>query len=299
MLLNWLKAAADETRLRLLVICSQGEFTVSELTFILGQSQPRVSRHLKRLCDAGLLQRNKEQTWVFYGVSVQAQAKQFLSACLHLHQFDQAQGELALFEQDQRQVAQVIATRDAKAQRILQELTQQNRILDLSDDQERSLGQHIKAAIEKHELGVLLDIGTGSGRMLRLLGSCAKQAVGVDISPDMLALARAQVRAEGLDHCLLRHGDMYHLPYPDATFNTITFDTVLPEANYPDQAIAEARRLLAPKGLIIVVELSHELPSNRPAELAQTLDRLAFSQLHFSSFSLGSVSVALVIGMKA
>lgn len=299
MLLDWLKAAADETRLRLLVVCSQGEFTVSELTFILGQSQPRVSRHLKRLCDAGLLLRYKEQTWVFYGVSRQAHASRFLSMCVHLHQFEQPKSELTLFEQDQRQMTQVIANRDAKAKEILTELTRQQRILDLSEDQELVLCQQIKTAIGDHDLGVLLDIGTGSGRMLRLLGKGAKQAVGIDISLDMLTLARAQIRAQGLDHCLLRHGDMYHLPYPDATFNTIIFDTVLSEASRPTEAISEARRLLAAKGFIILIEVSENESTSRPVELAQTLVQSSFNVLKHFSFCLEPGTVALAVAVKS
>lgn len=298
MLLDWLKAAADETRLRLMVICCQGEFTVSELTFILGQSQPRVSRHLKRLCEAGLLLRHKEQNWVFYGASKEAHINRFLALVNEAHTFGQPESQLALFQQDQRKVIDVIAKRDAKAQQILRDLSQRNLLIQLSGEQEQALGKAIRSALGEHQLGALLDIGTGTGRMLRLLGADAKHALGIDISPDMLALARSQIRAKGLAHCVLRHGDMYHLPYPDETFNTITFDTVLIEATKPLQAITEAKRLLLPGGFLVLLEVSLDMPQERPLELVQMLKKSDLQSLYRDLLVLEPFSVALAIAQK-
>ena len=103
-------------------------------------------------------------------------------------------------------------------------------------------------------IGELLDIGTGSGLMLEMLGPRARRAIGVDISAPALRLARTRIHGAGLAHCEFRRGDMYSLPYDDASFDTVSIDRVLASAERPAAAIAEAARTLRPDGRLILVE---------------------------------------------
>ncbi|MFK7886585.1 MAG: ArsR/SmtB family transcription factor [Gammaproteobacteria bacterium] len=240
-----LKAAADPSRLRLLNICQNGEFTVTELTRILGQSQPRVSRHLRTLCNAGLLMRFRERHFVFYRVSADAEQRQSVQMLLAgLSATDPS------VLKDLEVLARVQDARDERARAVLASVEADQ----IAPGFPPQLATHLRNCLNLDALGDLLDVGTGSGRVLQLLGPHADSAVGVDISSDSLTVARSNLGAAGLSDVMVRHGDMYRLPYEEDAFDTVTLDNVLSHASAPRDALAEAARTLRPGGVLLVIE---------------------------------------------
>ena len=232
-----LKALADPVRMRLVALCRQGECSVSELTEVTGLSQPRVSQHLKQLCDAGVLQRFRDGKWVFYRVT----SRRSSDSAARRRLLDLLPVDDPVFRKDLSR---------------LQELRGDAAVTD-DDDSERQ-GDRVlyKALVEltvTAQLGDLLDIGCGRGQILKLLGTRANRAVGVDIDSDATRLARTELMLAGLPNCSLRSGDMYRLPFNDADFDTIILDDVIADAKHPVRALTEARRVLKPKGRLIVL----------------------------------------------
>src|SRR5215204_308686 len=254
-LLAALRAVAEPSRLRLLVLCARGELTVSELAQILGQSQPRVSRHLKLLCEAGLLDRFREGSWVFYrlssGSAAGALSRHLVAAC------GESDETVAL---DLQRLAAIKRQRAELAAAYFREnAVQWHKIRSLYVDVgevEAALTEIIAAAMPRD----LLDIGTGTGRMLEILGPRVASALGIDQSREMLAVARVNLERAGLSNSIVRLGDMYQLPLPDASFDAVVIHQVLHYADRPAEAIAESARVLRPNGSLIVVDFApHEL----------------------------------------
>jgi ubiquinone/menaquinone biosynthesis C-methylase UbiE len=253
-LLTALRAVAEPTRLRLLVLCSHGELTVSELAQILGQSQPRVSRHLKLLCEAGLLDRFREGSWVFYRVSsgsaASALAGHLVAAC------GEREPSVAL---DLQRLAAIKRQRAERAAAYFRENAPHwDRIRSLYVDErevEAALVDIVGAAAPRD----LLDIGTGTGRMIEILAPRVGQALGIDQSREMLAVARVNLERVGSPNGMVRLGDMYQLPLPDASFDAVVIHLVLHYADRPAAVIAEAARVLRPNGLLVVVDFAPHL----------------------------------------
>ena len=248
LLLAIFRALGDPTRVRILLLARALELSVGELAAVLGQSQPRVSRHVKILIDAGLLHRAKEGAWVFVRVGPDAVTGPVLAAI-------DALGP-GVGDADRTRLAEVRAERAAAADAWFAARA-------ASWDAERALyvGEAdveaaIVAAIGHCALGQLLDIGTGTGRMIELLGSRATRALGIDRSPEMLRLARGRIEAAGLARAEVRHGDMYALPAPDHSIDTIVIHQVLHFAADPAAVLAEAARALAPGGRLLVVDFA-------------------------------------------
>jgi ArsR family transcriptional regulator len=256
--LDGLKAAAEPTRLRLLALCAASELTVSELTRIVGQSQPRVSRHLKVLCRAGLLTRYREQHWVYHRVPRHGSGAELVRGVLALVPAEDSRLDL-----DRRRLERVLEARAEQARAALAALGDAGGAARVED--EASVDALIRRALDGVPIGELLDIGTGSGRILRLLGEQADRAVGIDISREMLLLARSNLHAAGLDHLMVRQGNMYQLRFDDGSFDTVTIDQVLFQAEQPGQVLAEAARVLRPGGRLLLVEFLTE-PEVAPAE---------------------------------
>ena len=258
------KAVADPSRLRLLALCARGELTVTELTGVVGQSQPRVSRHLKVLCAAGLLDRFREQNWVYYRVPLGGPGAELARGLLRL-----------LPETDA-----VLRLDRERLERVLTRRAEEVRSQALGEPVPTPAGvdARIVDLMGREALGDLLDIGTGTGRMLRLLGVAATTAVGVDISREMLVLARSNLHAAGLDHLSVRQGNMYQLRFGDQSFDTVTIDQVLYRADQPVEVLREASRVLRPGGRLLLVEfLTGEAPADgaTPTENLLTCARLA------------------------
>lgn len=237
-LIQQLKSMSDPTRLRLVALCRQGECSVSELTRVIGQSQPRISQQLKQLCDAGLLRRFRDGKRVFYRVPEARHASPVLRQLLELVPENDP-----IFESDWNLLLQ----------------GRGDRVRDLGSDREdteamRALHRAILDLTVTAPVGDLLDVGCGRGAILKLLASRANRAIGVDIDANARQLARAELMLAGIPNCSLRKGDMYRLPFADGEFNTIIIDDVLVDARKPVRALEEARRLLKPGGRLFVLE---------------------------------------------
>ena len=234
-LITHMKALADPIRLRLLALCVRGEATVSELTEVMGQSQPRISQHLKQLCGAGLLERFRDGHYVYYRVplgSKQASQRRRLFALLP--------SDEPVFDRDFDKLCQSRARQGIA-------------VPEQVDEAVRRLHHALIELTVAMPLGDLIDIGSGRGRILKLLGSRTRRAVGVDIDADARQLARAELLLAGVENCSLRKGDMYELPFADGEFDTVILDDVLGMAERPMTAINEARRLLKPGGRLFLL----------------------------------------------
>lgn len=245
------RALADPSRLRMLLLVRAMELSVGELAAVLRQSQPRVSRHVKILADAGLLRRYKEGAWVFVRIGDTAISAPALAAidALCVGSGDFLAADLArLAEVRDERVAAANAYFAAHA-----EHWDGIRSLHVAESEVESA---MVAALAGAPVGRLLDIGTGTGRIIELFGASASSAVGIDRSPDMLRLARGKLEAAGLPGCEVRQADMYALPRADGSADTVVLHQVLHFADAPAQAIAEAARVLAPAGRLLVVDFA-------------------------------------------
>jgi ArsR family transcriptional regulator len=250
-----LRAAGEATRLRLIALCAEGELTVSELSQILGQSQPRVSRHLKLLCEAGLLARVREGSSVFYGLTKQGPPAAVARAVLDL-----IPAQDSTLRQDARRLAGVSEKRREAAQRYFRDnAAHWDAIRSLHID-EAEVEHRLLSLLPPGPIGDHLDIGTGTGRMLALFAERVGRAVGIDLSREMLSIARANLEQTGIRHCALRSADMSNLPMADGSFDLVTIHQVLHFADRPAEAITEAARVLRRDGLLLVVDFTpHEL----------------------------------------
>ena len=250
--LDALRAAAEPTRLRLLGVLARCELTVTEITQVLGQSQPRVSRHLRLLCDAGLLDRVPEGSWVFYRLADNRVARTFVDM---LGEDDPSLAD------DRERLAAVQRTRQDVADSYFQQHAHEwNDIRSLhvpEEDVERALQE----LLGDEPVGDLLDIGTGTGRILSLLAPRATRAVGIDRSHEMLAFARAALAGAEYRHVQLRHGDMYHLALPARSIDLVVLHQVLHFADDPVTVLRQVVRVLRPGGRLLLVDFaphSHE-----------------------------------------
>ncbi len=258
-LLTVLRAAAEPTRIRLLALCAQGELTVTELTRILGQSQPRVSRHLKLMVDAGLLDRFREGTWAFYRLAQRGSAREVAEQLLAM-----VPATDAAVARDGERLAEVKAERArAAAEYFRANAKQWDEIRRLHAD-DAEVEKALVGLLGRGTLGHMLDIGTGTGRMVELLAPRARCGIGIDLSREMLNVARANLERAGLDHCSVRLGDMYGLSADGEDCDLVTIHQVLHYADQPGLVIDEAARLLAPGGRLVIVDFApHEVEALR------------------------------------
>jgi ubiquinone/menaquinone biosynthesis C-methylase UbiE len=258
-LLKGLRAAAEPTRLRILGLCAHAELTVSDLVELLGQSQPRISRHLKLLVEAGLLARNQEGPWAWYRLPEEGEGAGL------------AQVVVDLLPPDDRKHAadlkRLQAVSEGWAARVedyfRRHATDWERIRALHTDQLR-VDRALMSLLVETPIDSLLDIGTGAGHVLLLAGREAQSAIGIDSSREMLNVARHNLFQAGLRNCQVRQADMMALPFDDGAFSVITMNMVLHFAERPESALAEAARVLQPGGRLIVVDLAaHNLSELR------------------------------------
>jgi len=273
-LLSMLQGVADPTRLRLIFVLRKTKLTVSELTEILGQSQPRVSRHLKLLCEAGLLHRFKEGSWVFYRLSDAPLATAFASALVELPVEDRA-----VFEADRARLLGVRRARAAQAAEFFRRNAPHWDRLRSLHASEKDVEDLIVRLLASQRIDNLLDAGTGTGRMLELLAPHIRRGTGVDNSPEMLAIARDRLERAEAHHCQVRLADIYRLPFRTATaetgFDAATFHQVLHYLDEPQSAVAEIARVLKPGGRLLIADFApHDLEFLR-GELSHR--RLGFS----------------------
>ena len=249
-----LKAAGEETRLRLLALLAEAELTVTELTDILRQSQPRISRHLRLLAESGLVVRFREGSWAFFRLAEHG-AKAELARVLAA----QLDPDDPVMARDRERLAQVRAARATAAQGYFRaHAAEWDRIRRLHAADAAVEGE-IQAVLADRPFRSLLDLGTGTGRMLELLGPELERGLGIDLSLDMLALARARLDRAGLRQCSVRQGDIYDLALPRNSFDVVIVHQVLHYLDDGARAIREAARVLRPQGRLLVIDFApHE-----------------------------------------
>ena len=250
-----LKAAGEPTRLRILTLLAEAELTVSDLTEILRQSQPRLSRHLRLLTEAGLVDRFREGSWAFFRLGERGGTADFARALIGRLKTDDV-----IVGRDRERLAAVRTSRAAAAQNYFRRhAAEWDRIrrLHVAD---AAVEAAIRAALADKPIRSLLDLGTGTGRMLELFGPDSERGLGLDMSLDMLALARARLDRAGLKHCSVRHGDIYDLALPRDSFDVVIIHQVLHFLDDSARAIAEAASVLRPGGRLLVVDFApHDL----------------------------------------
>lgn len=254
-----LRALADSTRLRIMRLLSAMELAVGELAQVLGQSQPRVSRHVRILCDAGLAERRKEGSWVFLRSAVAEHAAPPLGAAA-ARLLNLAEAEDAVFAarcaEDRRHLAAIRAARESTAAAYFARHAEEwddIRSLHSPDGRvEAALAEALGAA----PLGALLDVGTGTGRIAELFAPRASRVTAFDKSPEMLRIARARLQHLPHDSVDLVQGEFTALPFADAAFDTVTFHQVLHYAQEPEKVLAEAARVTRPGGTIAIVDFA-------------------------------------------
>jgi len=254
-LVDVLKAAGEPTRLRLLALLAAGDLTVTDLTEILGQSQPRISRHLKLLGEAALIDRYQEGAWAYFRLTQRGAAVELARTLLKY-----ASENDPVLQRDADRLAAVKRIRAERAQdyfsRNAAEWDELRRLQVADEEVDKALIE----LIGEKRVDAFLDLGTGTGRMLQLLSGRYRRAVGVDASRDMLAVARANLDKAKITAASVRHGDIFNLPLDAQDFDLITIHQVLHFLDQPEFAITEAARLLRPGGRLVIIDLApHDL----------------------------------------
>lgn len=257
--LGCLRALAEPTRLRLARLCAADDLTVSDLTHLLGSSQPGISRHLKLLVEGGVLERFREGAWVFYRLTRGGAPLALVRAVLAA-----LPDEDPVFAADDDRLRQLARQRAERARAWFDTIAADwDRMRSLQAD-EAVVEAEIARVVRDRPVASLLDVGTGTGRMLSLFGADVARAEGIDLSPEMLALARERLQAQGLRHCLVRLADMEHLPADARGFDVAIFHQVLHYSQRPAAAVREAARALGPGGRVVIVDyLPHALEELR------------------------------------
>jgi ArsR family transcriptional regulator len=270
LLVHQMKAAGDETRLRMLALLQRGERSVKELTEILGQSQPRISRHLKVLTDAGLVSRSPEGSWVYYRLSDDDTGREVALGILGgLEETD------AKLLRDRERLAALKQRNQAAAEHYFAEHASQWDEIRSLHVPERQVEAAIRERAGEGPFRAMLDIGTGTGRMLELFADRYERAVGLDLSAAMLAVARANLERAGVEHVRVRLGDVMNLPVVRDSFDLVVVHQVLHYLDEPGHALTEAAGALAAGGRLLIVDFApHELEYLRQSHQHR---RLGFS----------------------
>ncbi|WP_295174933.1 metalloregulator ArsR/SmtB family transcription factor [uncultured Brevundimonas sp.] len=254
-----LRAAGEPTRLRLLSLLAGEELSVMEMSRILDQSQPRVSRHLKLMTDAGLIERFPDGARVYYRLSHDAQARRLIDTVLDILAEDAG-------EADHRRLDEVRKDREEAAASYFEQVAPQWDRLRSLYVSESAVEAALEKAVGPGPFERVVDLGTGSGRMLTLFGKRAKMSVGLDLSQNMLNIARTNVTKAGVEQVELRHGDIFATRLPAASADLVIVHQVLHYLSDPSAAVAEAARLVSPGGRLVIIDFApHDFEHMREA----------------------------------
>lgn len=277
-LLSGLRAVAEPTRLRILALCAHAELSVTELVSILGQSQPRVSRHLKLMVEAGVLERNREGARAFYRPAERGALADMAQALVALLPAD----DTAVMD-DLARLDRIREERSERASRYFQANAPRWEELRGLYVDDAVVDERLLATLRDEPGGDLLDIGTGTGRVLEMAAEHVRSAVGIDNARPMLEIARANLDKAGFRHCQVRLADMYRLPFPAERFDAATINMVLHYAESPGAVLTEAARVLKPGGRLIIVDFA-------PHELAELRDEHEHRWLGFEEAEIGRIA---------
>jgi len=250
-LVSVLKAAGEGTRVRLLALLADGDHSVKDLTEILGQSQPRVSRHLKLLADAGLVRRNAEGAWAYYGLAQQGDGAELARWLI-----DRLGDDDADRRRDVERQRAVRASQQALANEYFDTVASSWDLLKTLQVPEEAVEAAVVAALGRRMVETLIDLGTGTGRMLEVLAGSYRRGIGLDSSREMLAVARARLAGAGIGHAQVRLGDIADLDGSVGPADVIVIHQVLHYFDDPGRMLAQARRLLKPGGDMLIVDFA-------------------------------------------
>lgn len=273
-----LRALADPTRLRMMRLLSAMELAVGELAQVLGQSQPRVSRHIRILCDAGLAERRKEGSWVFLRSAIsEASAPPMAAAAARLLATAEHgdAGFAARCAEDRRHLSAIRAAREATAEAYFARHAEEWDRLRVLHSPDEPVEAALAKVLGDGPLGSLLDVGTGTGRMAELFAPRARRVTAFDKSPEMLRIARARLQLLPADSTELVQGDFTALPFAEADFDTVLFHQVLHYAQEPETVLAEAARVTRSGGRVAVVDFAAH--DHEELRTAHAHARLGFS----------------------
>jgi ubiquinone/menaquinone biosynthesis C-methylase UbiE/DNA-binding transcriptional ArsR family regulator len=248
-LVQQLRAAGEVTRARILALLSRGELSVGELAQVLGQSQPRLSRHMKFLTAAGLVERLPEGAWVFYRLPTEGRSRALVDALV---------GEIdpddATVQRDRERLEETRAARSAAAQQYFSRVAGEWDALRALHYSDHDIEQHVLAAAGEGPFDLVVDFGTGTGRMLALFAGRARRVEGIDLSHQMLTVARSNLAS--VPNASVRHGDAANAPYQDSSASLVIIHQVLHFLDDPGRALVEAARVLKPGGRLVVVDFA-------------------------------------------
>lgn len=248
-----LHALSDPVRIRILYLLQEMELSVGELAQTLAQGQPKISRHLKVLIECGLAGRRKEGNWVFLRLGDPSLVGPVFTL---LDRWAEVHGRNLWFAADAARLTAINAERSAEAAAYFSaHAAEWDRLRGLHVAT-RDVDEAILRAIGNHQLGQLVDIGTGTGTMIQLLANRADHVIGIDRSPEMLRFGRAKLLQDSISNAELRQGDMNALDLPSGSADTVVLHQVLHYAHRPAAVIAEAARILRPTGKLIVVDVA-------------------------------------------
>jgi ubiquinone/menaquinone biosynthesis C-methylase UbiE/DNA-binding transcriptional ArsR family regulator len=246
-----LRAAGEPTRLRILRLLLDWEFNVKDLTELLGQSQPRISRHLRLLAEAGLIERQHEGSWVFVRSTADPAVRNFISGALAMIAPDDPE-----IGRDLDRAHQIRARRAANAQSYFDKIAPEWDRIRALHVCEREVDQAILETLDAGPFDLLLDLGTGTGRILELAASRAKQVIGIDTNKEMLKCARVRLDSAKLSHCSVRLGDIHNLPFAEDSADAAVMHQVLHFLDSPKAALAEACRVLKPGACFLLADFA-------------------------------------------
>ena len=272
-----LRAAGEPTRLRILSLLAGEELSVMEMSRILDQSQPRVSRHLKLMTDAGLIERFPDGARVYYRLSHDAQARRLIDTVLDILADDAG-------EADHRRLDEVRKDREEAAVSYFEQVAPQWDRLRSLYVSESAVEAALEKAVGPGPFERVVDLGTGSGRMLTLFGKKAKMSVGLDLSQNMLNIARTNVTKAGVEQVELRHGDIFATRLPAASADLVIVHQVLHYLSDPSAAVAEAARLVSSNGRLVIIDFApHDFEHMREAHQHR---RLGFADSEINGWLL-------------
>ncbi len=261
-----LKAAAEPTRLRILLLLSAAELNVKDLTRILGQSQPRISRHLKLLFEAGLIERSREGSWVYFHLGASALARALVE---HIDHGD------SIVARDRDRAGSLKLEREKAAQAYFEvHAAEWDQIRSLYVEEAEVEGAML-LALDERRYDMFVDLGTGTGRILELFSGRYARGLGIDVNHAMLAYARSRLDRSLGGSAHVRHGDLYDLSLADGAAGAVVMHQVLHFLSDPARAIREAARVLGPGGDLLIVDFA-------PHELEFLRERFAHDRLGFS-----------------
>ena len=254
-LLTLLRAAAEDTRLRILALAAREDLTVSDYVHVLGQSQPRVSRHLKLLADAGLIRRYAEGAWAYYGLAPAGEGGDLARWLI-----DRLDPSDAAYRGDRTRQAEIRAVQQAEAAAYFAKVAESWDLLKTLHVPEAAVEAAVLGALSGRQVDLVIDLGTGTGRMLEVLAPAYKRGIGLDSSREMLAVARSRLASSGLAHAQVRLADIADLDADIGLGDVIVIHQVLHYFDDPGRMLAQARTLLRPGGEILIVDFApHDL----------------------------------------